>query len=278
MELNKSINILATIIAVGVAVILSVKLKHFLDDEEIAKNDFDRVRDFLLGEGDESETLNHSAESTEKRFSSRRKKIPIWIHLPYEINSRKWDSFLDRQNNNLNLPYIHACIQSIIIHCGADFNICLIDDNSFDRLLPGLWRRIAEDINHPNIFRTSFNLITTPEPQRTNLRQLALLELIYRYGGILVPPSFLCFQNLKILINKSQNPFIVENINKGGANQISAKTEFPNELFRSGIGFSPDANFFGCNNKQNTVIKNWINEFHIHLREYGLMSGEIQFS
>ena len=44
--------------------------------------------------------------------------------------------FHSRNTNNLNQPYLHLTIQSIIDHCSNDFHICLIDDDSFSKLIP----------------------------------------------------------------------------------------------------------------------------------------------
>ena len=55
----------------------------------------------------------------------------IWIHSKYELNARKWKDFQSRNSTDLNQPYIHATIKTIINHCGNDFNVCLIDDESF---------------------------------------------------------------------------------------------------------------------------------------------------
>ena len=63
---------------------------------------------------------------TDNKFKNN--KPFLWIHVPYEINSRSWESFKSRQNTNLNLPYMYLTIKSIIKHCGDSFNICLIDD------------------------------------------------------------------------------------------------------------------------------------------------------
>ena len=42
------------------------------------------------------------------------KKPIVWIHIPYEINSRSWDSFYSRNSENLNQPYLYLTIESII--------------------------------------------------------------------------------------------------------------------------------------------------------------------
>ena len=34
------------------------------------------------------------------------KKPIIWVHIPYDINARKWESFFSRNTENLNQDYL----------------------------------------------------------------------------------------------------------------------------------------------------------------------------
>ena len=72
-------------------------------------------------------------------------------------------------------------IKSIINHCGDDFNICLIDDESFTKLLPS-W---------------DINVSRMAEPMKSQYRELGMARLLEIYGGLVVPNSFLCIKNLK---------------------------------------------------------------------------------
>jgi len=128
-------------------------------------------------------------------------KPKLWIHSKYEVNSRQWKSFQSRSSTDLNQPYIHLTIKTIINHCGNDFNICLIDDATFSKLIPS-W-----DIDLPNI----------AEPAKSYYRELGMMNLIYYYGGIVVPNSFLCTQSLKPLykeIQSTKKPYLFEQINR----------------------------------------------------------------
>jgi hypothetical protein len=62
---------------------------------------------------------------------SKSKKPILWIHVPYEYNSRNWLSFGSRTSFDLNQPYLYLTVRSIIEKCDSSFTICLIDDNSF---------------------------------------------------------------------------------------------------------------------------------------------------
>jgi hypothetical protein len=110
-------------------------------------------------------------------------------------------------------------IKTIINHCGKDFNICLIDDDSFSKLLPS-W-----DIDLP----------TVAEPHKSYYRELGMLKLVYYYGGIVVPNSFLCTKSLKPLWQDAVNektPFLCEKLNR-----TVAKDNGANPLFIPSICF-----------------------------------------
>lgn len=124
----------------------------------------------------------------------------IWIHTKYEYNARKWKSFQSRSSYDLNQPYIHLTIKSIIDHCGDDFHICLIDDNTFSKLIPS-WE---------------IDLATVAEPMKTQLRQVGMAELLYYYGGLVLPNSFLCMKNLSNFYKTAisgDKPFVCERVN-----------------------------------------------------------------
>jgi hypothetical protein len=128
-------------------------------------------------------------------------KPKIWIHSKYETNARNWIESHSRNTNNLNQPYLHLTIQSIIDHCGDDFHICLIDDKTFSNLIPG-W---------------DVDVSILAEPMKSQIRELGLAKLIYIYGGMLVPNSFICTKNLKSIYNDGMYggvPFVCEAINR----------------------------------------------------------------
>jgi hypothetical protein len=121
----------------------------------------------------------------------------IWIHTTYDVNARKWKNFMSRNSTDLNQPYLYLTVQSIVNHCGKDFNICLIDDESFEKLIP-TW---------------SITLSQVPEPARSRYRQMAMVQLLKIYGGMIVPNSFLCLRSLKEMYEQgvSRNtPFLLE--------------------------------------------------------------------
>lgn len=125
----------------------------------------------------------------------------IWIHTKYEINARVWKDFMSRNTDNLNMPYVHYTIQSVINHNNDDFHICLIDDNTFAKLIPD-W---------------DIDMSRMADPQKTYFRELGLLNIIYLYGGMVIPDSFLCMENLKSFYDigiNGKKPFVAESVNR----------------------------------------------------------------
>jgi hypothetical protein len=120
---------------------------------------------------------------------NQNKDLPIiWIHLDNTKNNRNWSSFGSRSNNDINLPYLDLTIETIITQCKDDFNICLIDDNTFKTILPD-W---------------NIDISKIADPLKTKYRDLAIANILYKYGGIVLPPSFVCIKNLIYIYNTQQ--------------------------------------------------------------------------
>ena len=159
------------------------------------------------------------------------KKPILWIYIPHEYNSRNWLSFGSRSSNELNQPYLYLTVKTIIKNCDESFKIVLIDDGSFEKLIPN-W---------------NINMSLIADPIKGYVRQLAMAKLIYTYGGLNVPISFLCFRDLISLYNKGTNDdtmFVCEN--------YDTNITSTNKLFY------PDANFMGAK-KENDTLKEFIN-------------------
>jgi hypothetical protein len=201
----KSFSITNYIILFTILIVLGMLYKRF-EDKRIRKENKDNnnaIQKYLL----DDETLAKS------------KKPILWIHVPYEYNSRKWLSFGSRSSFELNQPYLYLTVKSIINKCDKDFTICIIDDNSFRRLLPE-W---------------NINMNTISDPILQNFRTLALIKLIYKYGGMICPISFLCVQNLISLYNKGTSGnkmFVCETVDRN----ITSTT----------YDFYPNINFSGA--------------------------------
>lgn len=176
-------------------------------------------------------------------------KPKIWIHSKYEVNARAWNS---RNSTDLNQPYLHLTIQSIIDHCGDDFHVCLIDDTTFSNLIPG-W-----DTDVANL----------PEPLKTNARKIGLSTILYLYGGVIVPNSFVCSKSLKPLYDSGISggrPFVCESINRTEQKPRSA--------------FIPDFVFMGSpkNNDEIMRIIEQLKKSNQYTREREFLGTENQW-
>ncbi len=175
------------IIAFAVIFIVSHFLTKMRKSAEDTNPNSDIIREYLLNES--------------PLYGYNRPKL--WIHSKYEMNARKWKDFYSRNTTDLNQPYIHLSIKSIINHCGDDFNICLIDDESFSNLLPN-W---------------DIELHKMPDPARSQYRELGMFKILQLYGGLVIPNSFVCIKNLKSFYEdgvRENKPFVCENVNKIG--------------------------------------------------------------
>jgi hypothetical protein len=189
------------------------------------KDEYDLVRQYLLNES--------------PLYGNNKPKI--WIHTKYEYNARVWKSFQSRSSLDLNQPYIHMTIKTIVDHCGDDFHICLIDDNTFSKLIPS-W---------------DVDLTGLAEPFKSRVREIGLAELVYYYGGMVLPNSFLCMKPLRDFYYDAtamDRPFVCEAVNRSA------------NIVRQGqqgrLAFLPDLRIFGAN-KNDPTIK----ELVVYLKE-----------
>jgi hypothetical protein len=155
-----------------ILIVLGILYKKFEDKRirEENKDNYDAIQKYLL----DGVNLGKS------------KKPILWIHIPYEYNSRHWLNFGSRSSLDLNQPYLYLTVKSIINNCDESFTICIIDDNAFQKLIPG-WK---------------INMTTISDPILKNMRTLGLTKLLYIYGGMICPVSFLCIKDLINLYNK----------------------------------------------------------------------------
>jgi len=137
------------------------KLKYETD-EELDK--YDLVKKFLLNDA-----------------TNLGGKPILWVHSTHEVNARYWPSFYSRNTTQLNQPYLLSCLETIVKHCGNSFNICLIDDSSFEKLIPG-W---------------SIHISQLAEPLRKHTRMLAMSKLLYYFGGLAIPNSMIVLSDLQ---------------------------------------------------------------------------------
>jgi len=167
----KSKNIWNLVFLILVLVVLGLLYRRF-EDKRIREENLDNyetIQKYLLDDGEEA-----------REELMKNKKPILWIHIPYEYNSRKWLSFGSRSSFDLNQPYLYLTVKTILKNCDQSFKICFIDDRSFAKLIPN-W---------------NIDLSKLSPPILNNIRQLGLMKLLYRYGGLICPVSFLCMKDL----------------------------------------------------------------------------------
>ena len=204
------------IILLVILISLGILYQKYIEKQSrtISFDDYGEIKKYFL----KDKTLDKS------------KKPLLWIHIPYEYNSRHWISFGSRSNEELNQPYLYLTIKTIIKNCDQSFKIVMVDDNTFEKLIPN-W---------------NINMKLLTDPMKCYIRQLAMAKLIYTYGGLSVPISFLCFRNLISLYNRGTNDdtmFVCENydLNVTSTNKL----------------FYPNTGFMGAK-KENETIKQFI--------------------
>ena len=217
------------------AIIIIVILAHYYNDhkkkEDSRKLDkLDLIQEYLLNGGE-----IHS------------QKPILWIHNHYKINARNWPSFGGRTSKKLNQPYLYLCVKSIIKHCGQSFNVVLIDDNSFRKLIPD--------------WNITMNILSAPIQE--HMRNNALSKLLYYYGGMLVPSSTIAITNFKPLYDNSLRKhgcFTAEKINR-------TSTAVYKDFF-------PTMKIIGCK-KRNPIMKELVKYLEVlALADY---TSEIDF-
>tara|TARA_B100000674_G_C37920040_1_gene952826 strand:- start:848 stop:1810 length:963 start_codon:yes stop_codon:yes gene_type:complete len=170
----------------------------------------------------------------------------LWIHNIHELNSRQWTSFASRHNKNVNQPYRNLCIDTLIKHCGDDFNVCLIDDESFAKLIPG-WNLVIDEI---------------PNPIKTHIRYLAFTKLLFYYGGMMVPSTTVALKSFKSCYDKllsKKDAFVGEFVDKS--------------IVSNTLKYFPNASFLGC--KKNSSA---MREIMLYLEKLNDNSDEYKFN
>jgi len=195
-----------------ILIVLGFLYKRFEDKRMREENgdNYEAIQQYLL----DSDTLGKS------------KKPILWIHVPYEYNSRNWLSFGSRSSFELNQPYLYLTVRSIIKQCDKSFTICIIDDTSFKKLIPG-W---------------NINMTSISDPILANMRMLGMMKLLYIYGGLVCPISFVCLKNLNELYSKGtrgDKMFVCETVDRN--------------ITSTDIDFYPCLSFCGAHKECETV-------------------------
>lgn len=188
---------------------------------------YDKIDSLMGNTNYDSMIRQYLAKKDSPSLADKKNKPLLWVPLCYDVNARHWQNFGSRNTTELNQPYLYLTIKSIIKQCNDSFQICLIDDDSFPKLLPE-WDIDMTKIGSPIVDK---------------IRQLGLMKILHAYGGMIVPPSFLCMRDLMEMYQMGTGGnmmFVVENIDR---NSTSVKHEF-----------FPDVSFCGAS-KELPVVK-----------------------
>lgn len=186
-----------------IVILFTVAIFYRRYDDKLTRETGDRndeaIRDYLLTDPSKLGPVNVT-------------RPILWIPVVYSYNSRKWDSFGSRSSYDLNQPYLYLCVKSIIKHCKDSFHICLVDDTSYKRLMPE-WE---------------YDLGKVAAPLSDHLRKLAIARLLKVYGGMTVPPNFVCLRNLmdmhETALQGMKTMYVIEAPNKTLSNEGSCFT------------------------------------------------------
>lgn len=242
----KPINLLYTFVVLSLLGIVYNEFKRrYLDDEN---DHYKIVKKYLLNDTDEF--LKKLPDS----------KLPIiWIHSKYEINARNWVDFYSRNTKDLNQPYKELTLKTIIDKCGSDFNICLINDESFSDLIPN-W---------------NIDIHKVADPIKSNIRELAIAKILDTYGGMLLPDSFICLDSLKYIYNtgiQDDKMFVGELLHTNNVNTPECNMETRDNYY-------PSTKLMGCA-KESQTMKCYINMLETLISQdstaESVFTGEIQ--
>jgi len=160
------------------------------------------------------------------------KKRKLWIHIPYEKNSRKWTNFGSRTSTDLNLAYMSLCIKSIIDYCGEKYDIFIIDDTNFSDLL-------HSDID---MLKISGSLLE-------KYRELCMLQILHKYGGVIMPSTIFLQKTIYDIDNS--NIWYVSEL--GNNFNVSYAPTYPSLLLMG-------------SNKNNEKLTNYIEYYSEHMK------------
>ena len=201
-------NLVISILILAAAGYIYNKFKINIDSNS-QQEDLNIIKKYLL-EDDIDNTID--------ALSSVKKPI-LWIHIDYIKNSRKWESFGSRNSIELNQDYLYLTIRTIINKCSDYFHIVIIDDDSFCKLLE----------------HNCIDLNKVAYPVKDNLRNLNIMKLLYKYGGMYIENSFILFKSLEKIYEKvlSSNKIVTAQFKNNGANAYN-------------VDYMPSIKLIGC--------------------------------
>ncbi len=212
---------------------------------------------------------------------SRSNRRKIWIYIPLEKNARAWESFGSRTSTHLNLSIMNLCIKSIIDWCSQSYDIVLFTQDDISEIL-----------------KSKLDLSTLSGDVLEKQRHLYLLEILYEYGGILLPPTLYMRNNMKHqdVLDRWYVTDMVNTHHESSSKRISSaiitgappkdpelrryidflekenQEQFSANYFRQHHVFVLDGTIFGTKNKrnENITLDDLMSTQKLHLPEYNI--------
>jgi hypothetical protein len=197
--------------ALGLILLVTIGILYSKNQEKYDEGDDKRkyklVQQFLL--------------KNEPGFKS---KPIMWIYNENETN-KKCETFNGCGGKEVSKPYIESCIETIVKYCGDDFNICLIDENSFNKLLPN-WTIQVDKMSNPI---------------KKHICMLGLTKILHHYGGVLMPNTVIMTKPFMGVYRSSlisKNMFACEMVRR--VNAAHTSDFFPNAKIMGCVRDSPE--------------------------------------
>lgn len=141
--------------------------------------------------------------------------IPFFTDQNRQQSGNYLKSFLDRtpEKGEVQLQILQLTLRTIERHNSEQFQIVLVDDSTFKEIIPS-WSDHGIDLHGAR----------TSQAIKQHMRELGMLMILYLYGGMVLPPSFICTSSLKDtyfeFTENGQYPFFVESTNGGLQNRV----------------------------------------------------------
>jgi hypothetical protein len=226
-----------------VVIVLSIlTIKYYRDQYLEEKTDF------------HNETIDIDMYFYSESYIKQCKKRKLWIHIPFEKNSRKWENFGSRTSTDLNLAYMILCMKSIIDYCGSSYDIIIIDDTNFSDLL-----------------KNDIDMSKLSGALKDKYREMCLMQILYEYGGVMVPPSLYLRKN----IQEVDRPDVWYVVEIGNQENVAYSPMYPATIFTGSPAKSPELHAYI--QYYSEEIKNDFGEQSLHFSKNYMRTNNISY-
>jgi hypothetical protein len=223
-------------------VLTIIIIKYYRDEYLEEKNEF------------HNETVDIDMYFYNESYVKQSKRRKLWIHIPFEKNSRNWDNFGSRTSTDLNLAYMILCMKSIIDYCGSSYDIIIIDDTNFSGLL-----------------KNDIDMSKLSGALKNKYREMCLMQILYEYGGIMVPPSLYLRKNIQE-IDRLDLWYVVE---IGNQENVAYSPMYPTTVFTGSP--AKNAELQAYINHYSNEIKNDFGEQSLHFSKNYMRTHNIAY-